>query len=78
MLKVCLLSYLSVVYVHLFLFVCLFNNGCVIWKSLMVAKAKEELEQEMEEKEAQKEKYLEEKAPPIQISCMSIAELQVP
>ncbi|XP_070758442.1 troponin I type 1b (skeletal, slow) isoform X1 [Enoplosus armatus] len=45
-------------------------------KSLMVAKAKEELEQEMEEKEEQKEKYLEEKSPPIQTSGMSLAELQ--
>uniref|UniRef100_A0A7N6B5I3 Troponin I type 1b (skeletal, slow) n=1 Tax=Anabas testudineus TaxID=64144 RepID=A0A7N6B5I3_ANATE len=45
-------------------------------KSLMVAKAKEELEQEMEEKENQKAKYLEEKAPPIQTSGMSLAELR--
>ncbi|KAI3369825.1 hypothetical protein L3Q82_024654 [Scortum barcoo] len=45
-------------------------------KSLMVAKAKEELEQEMEEKEEQKAKYLEEKSPPIQTSGMSLAELQ--
>ncbi len=43
----------------------------------MVAKAKEELEQEMEEKEEQKAKYLEEKSPPIQTSGMSLAELQV-
>lgn len=46
-------------------------------QSLMVAKAKEELEQEMVEKEEQKEKYLEEKVPPIQISGMSAAELKV-
>ncbi|XP_073323740.1 troponin I, slow skeletal muscle-like [Pagrus major] len=45
-------------------------------KSLMVAKAKEDLEQEMEEKEEQKEKYLEEKSPPLQTSGMSLAELQ--
>ncbi|CAJ1050245.1 troponin I type 1b (skeletal%2C slow) [Xyrichtys novacula] len=45
-------------------------------KSLMVAKAKEELEQEMEEKEEQKAKYLEEKSPPIQTSGMSLEELQ--
>ncbi|XP_029359153.1 troponin I, slow skeletal muscle-like isoform X3 [Echeneis naucrates] len=45
-------------------------------KSLMVAKAKEELEQEMVEKEEQKEKYLEEKAPPIHTSSMSLAELR--
>ncbi len=43
----------------------------------MVAKAKEELEQELEEKEEQKAKYLEEKSPPIQTSGMSLAELQV-
>lgn len=46
-------------------------------QSLMVARAKEELEQEMEEKEQEKAKYLEEKAPPIQTSGMSLAELQV-
>lgn len=43
----------------------------------MVAKAKEDLEEEMEEKEKQKAKYLEEKAPPIQTSGMSLAELRV-
>lgn len=46
-------------------------------QSLMVARAKEELEQELEEKEEQKAKYLEEKSPPIQTSGMSLAELQV-
>ncbi|XP_039654732.1 troponin I type 1b (skeletal, slow) isoform X2 [Perca fluviatilis] len=46
-------------------------------KSLMVAKAKEELEQEMEEKEEQKAKYLKEKSPPIQTSGISLAELQI-
>ncbi|TDH13744.1 hypothetical protein EPR50_G00036170 [Perca flavescens] len=45
-------------------------------KSLMVAKAKEELEQEMEEKEEQKAKYLKEKSPPIQTSGILLAELQ--
>lgn len=50
-----------------------------VWpfKSLMVAKAKEELEEELEEKEEQKAKYLEEKTPPIQTIGMSLAELQV-
>lgn len=43
----------------------------------MVAKAKEDLEQELVEKEEQKEKYLEEKSPPMQTSRMSLAELQV-
>lgn len=43
----------------------------------MVAKAKEELEQEMVEKEEQKAKYLEEKVPSIQMSGMSITELKV-
>ncbi|XP_061584231.1 troponin I, slow skeletal muscle-like, partial [Cololabis saira] len=45
-------------------------------KSLMVAKAKEELEQELEEKEEQKEKYLEENIPPVQTSGMSLDELR--
>ncbi|XP_068449961.1 troponin I type 1b (skeletal, slow) isoform X1 [Clinocottus analis] len=45
-------------------------------KSLMVARAQEELEQEMEEKEEQKEKYLDEKSPAVQISGMSLDELQ--
>lgn len=43
----------------------------------MVARAKEELEQELEEKEEQKAKYLEEKSPPLQTGGMSLAELQV-
>lgn len=43
----------------------------------MVAKATEELEQEMEEKEEQKAKYLDEKSPPVQTGGMSLAELQV-
>lgn len=42
-----------------------------------MTKAKEELEQEMEEKEEQKAKYLEENCPPIQTTGMSLAELQV-
>lgn len=50
---------------------------CVLFQSLMVAKAKEELEQEMEEKEEQKAKYLEEKAPPIHTSGMSMTDLKV-
>lgn len=50
---------------------------CVFFQSLMVAKAKEELEQEMEEKEEQKAKYLEEKSPSLQTSGMSLRELQV-
>uniref|UniRef100_A0A3Q3GBT1 Troponin I type 1b (skeletal, slow) n=2 Tax=Kryptolebias marmoratus TaxID=37003 RepID=A0A3Q3GBT1_KRYMA len=45
-------------------------------KSLMVAKAKEELEQEMEEKEEQKAKYLEEKVPAVQIMGLPITELK--
>ncbi|XP_072237800.1 troponin I type 1b (skeletal, slow) [Leuresthes tenuis] len=45
-------------------------------KSSMAAKAKEELEQELVEKEEEKEKYLEEKAPPIQTSGMSLEELR--
>ncbi|KAG7251251.1 hypothetical protein CRUP_028211 [Coryphaenoides rupestris] len=45
-------------------------------KSMMVARATEELEQELEVKEEEKTKYLEEKAPPIQTSGMSLDELQ--
>ncbi|CAG5978694.1 troponin I type 1b (skeletal, slow) [Menidia menidia] len=45
-------------------------------KSLMAARAKEELEQELVEKEEAKEKYLEEKTPPIQTSGMSLEELR--
>ncbi|XP_036067874.1 troponin I type 1b (skeletal, slow) isoform X2 [Oryzias melastigma] len=45
-------------------------------KSLMAAKAKEDLEQELVEKEEQKAKYLEEKSPPVQTSGLSLAELQ--
>lgn len=45
-------------------------------KSLMVARAKEELEQELADKQEEKEKYLYEKAPPLQTSGMSFAELQ--
>uniref|UniRef100_A0A3Q2YHK2 Troponin I type 1b (skeletal, slow) n=1 Tax=Hippocampus comes TaxID=109280 RepID=A0A3Q2YHK2_HIPCM len=50
--------------------------GVVVLQSLMVAKAKEDLEQELVEKEKQKEKYLEEKAPPLNINSMSLEELQ--
>uniref|UniRef100_A0AAY5KVA9 Troponin I type 1b (skeletal, slow) n=1 Tax=Esox lucius TaxID=8010 RepID=A0AAY5KVA9_ESOLU len=46
-------------------------------KSLMVAKAKEEIEQEIVDKEAEKQRYLEEKAPPLQMGGMSFSELQV-
>ncbi|XP_008319081.1 troponin I, slow skeletal muscle-like isoform X2 [Cynoglossus semilaevis] len=45
-------------------------------KSLMVAKATENLELEMMEKEKEKVKYLEEKTPPLQTSSMSITELR--
>lgn len=43
----------------------------------MVAKAKEELEQEVLIKEEEKEKYLTEKAPPLNTSGLSLAQLQV-
>ncbi|XP_035632975.2 troponin I, slow skeletal muscle-like [Oncorhynchus keta] len=46
-------------------------------KSLMVAKAKEEIEQETVDKEEEKERYLAERAPPLQTGGMSFAELQV-
>ncbi|XP_072308233.1 troponin I, slow skeletal muscle-like isoform X2 [Eucyclogobius newberryi] len=45
-------------------------------KSLMVAKAKEELEQELLEKEEEKARYLDEKAPPIQANSMTPEELK--
>lgn len=48
-----------------------------VHQSLMVAKAKDELEQELAEKEVEKERYLAEKAPPLQTGGMSFAELQV-
>lgn len=43
----------------------------------MVAKAKEELEQEILVKEDEKEKYLAEKAPPLNTSGLSLSQLQV-
>ncbi|XP_029550784.1 troponin I, slow skeletal muscle isoform X3 [Salmo trutta] len=46
-------------------------------KSLMVAKAKEEIEQEMVDKEEEKERYLAERAPALQTGGMSFAELQI-
>uniref|UniRef100_A0AAY5F4M0 Troponin I type 1b (skeletal, slow) n=1 Tax=Electrophorus electricus TaxID=8005 RepID=A0AAY5F4M0_ELEEL len=45
-------------------------------KSMMVAKAKEMLEQELMDKEEEKERYLAEKAPPVQTSRLSFDELQ--
>uniref|UniRef100_A0A3Q3BC39 Troponin I1, slow skeletal type n=1 Tax=Kryptolebias marmoratus TaxID=37003 RepID=A0A3Q3BC39_KRYMA len=44
--------------------------------SLMVAKAKEELEQEILVKEGEKQKYLAEKAPPLNTSGLSLTQLQ--
>ncbi|XP_076124413.1 troponin I type 1b (skeletal, slow) [Alosa pseudoharengus] len=45
-------------------------------KSLMVTRAKEELAQETVDKEEEKQRYLEEKAPPLQTSGLSMAQLQ--
>uniref|UniRef100_A0A3P9Q5V6 Troponin I type 1a (skeletal, slow) n=1 Tax=Poecilia reticulata TaxID=8081 RepID=A0A3P9Q5V6_POERE len=45
-------------------------------QSLMVAKAKEELEQEVLVKEEEKQKYLAEKAPPLNTGGFSLAQLQ--
>ncbi|XP_077580605.1 troponin I, slow skeletal muscle [Stigmatopora nigra] len=45
-------------------------------KSLMVAKAKDQLEQEMREKEREKQRYLAERAPSVNISHMSVGQLQ--
>lgn len=46
-------------------------------QSLMVAKAKEELEQEVIVKEEEKQRYLAERAPPLNTSGLSLAQLQV-
>lgn len=43
----------------------------------MVAKAKEELEQEILIKEEEKEKYLSERAPPLNTSGLNLQQLQV-
>ncbi|KAI9530681.1 Troponin I, slow skeletal muscle [Dissostichus eleginoides] len=45
-------------------------------KSLMVAKAKEELEQEVVVKEEEKQNYLSERAPPLNTSGLSLGQLQ--
>uniref|UniRef100_A0A3Q2WGQ5 Troponin I1, slow skeletal type n=2 Tax=Haplochromis burtoni TaxID=8153 RepID=A0A3Q2WGQ5_HAPBU len=45
-------------------------------KSLMVAKAKEELEQEILDKEEEKHRYLAERAPPLNMSGLSLGQLQ--
>lgn len=49
----------------------------VVVQSLMVAKAKEELEQEVVVKEEEKHKYLAERAPPLHTSGLSLGQLQV-
>lgn len=49
----------------------------LIWQSLMVAKAKEELEQEILDKEEEKHRYLAERAPPLNMSGLSLGQLQV-
>uniref|UniRef100_A0A3B4GKV1 Troponin I, slow skeletal muscle-like n=1 Tax=Pundamilia nyererei TaxID=303518 RepID=A0A3B4GKV1_9CICH len=46
-------------------------------KSLMVAKAKEELEQEILDKEEEKHRYLAERAPPLNMSGLSLGQLQI-
>ncbi|XP_061793322.1 troponin I, slow skeletal muscle-like [Nerophis lumbriciformis] len=45
-------------------------------KSLMVARAKEHLEQEMVDKEEQKNNYLDDKAPVLETNSMNLEELQ--
>ncbi|CAG6021486.1 unnamed protein product [Menidia menidia] len=45
-------------------------------KSLMVARAKEQLEQEVLVKEEEKQSYLAEKAPPLSTTSLSVAQLQ--
>lgn len=49
----------------------------LVFQSLLLARAKEELEQEMEKKEEQKANYLDEKTPPIEIAGMSLDDLKV-
>lgn len=46
-------------------------------QSLMVAKAKEELEQEILIKEEEKQKYLAERAPPLNTGGLNLQQLQV-
>lgn len=55
------------------------HNICrlIVVQSLMVAKAKEELEQEILVKEEEKQNYLAERAPPLNTSGLSLAQLQV-
>uniref|UniRef100_A0A3B3SHZ4 Troponin I type 1a (skeletal, slow) n=1 Tax=Paramormyrops kingsleyae TaxID=1676925 RepID=A0A3B3SHZ4_9TELE len=60
----------------MFTCVCVCVCVCVGPQSLLVAKAKEELEQEILDKEEEKQRYLEEKAPPLVTSSMSFTELQ--
>uniref|UniRef100_A0AAY4CM91 Troponin I n=2 Tax=Denticeps clupeoides TaxID=299321 RepID=A0AAY4CM91_9TELE len=45
-------------------------------KSLMVAKAKEELDQEILDREEEKQRYLTERVPPVLIDGLSLTELQ--
>lgn len=52
-----------------------YAKSCV--QSLMVAKAKEELEQEIVIKEEEKERYLAERAPPLNTSGLTLEQLQV-
>uniref|UniRef100_A0A3B5LFX7 Troponin I type 1a (skeletal, slow) n=1 Tax=Xiphophorus couchianus TaxID=32473 RepID=A0A3B5LFX7_9TELE len=52
------------------------KNRDLFVQSLMVAKAKEELEQEILVKEEEKQKYLAEKAPPLNTGGFSLAQLQ--
>ncbi|KAM9751832.1 troponin I, slow skeletal muscle isoform 2-T2 [Menidia menidia] len=46
-------------------------------KSLMVARAKEQLEQEVLVKDEEKQSYLAEKAPPLSTTSLSVAQLQI-
>lgn len=56
---------------------CCVVHVCLWVQSMMVAKAKEMLDQEALDIEEEKELYLAEKAPPLQTGGMSLAELQV-
>ena len=56
--------------------VCVGGHICTL-QSLMVAKAKEDLEQEILDKEEEKQRYLAERVPPLKSSGLPFADLQV-
>uniref|UniRef100_A0A3Q3QQZ9 Troponin I type 1b (skeletal, slow) n=1 Tax=Monopterus albus TaxID=43700 RepID=A0A3Q3QQZ9_MONAL len=57
--------------------ICDYSIYPLMVQSLMVTKAKEELEQESLDKEEEKQRYLAERSPPLHTSSMSLAQLQL-